>query len=1330
MKQPLRVTSPSLSNLRRNRLAQAISLILAGIFGLQIIEAEAEDAVISAGPAELNQPSQASLEIELQPSYLDIAMQAVRSAPMVFGAPAPITVSTNGGAGITGAGVHDEATVNLAAANSTGVKADGGVIEFNQGEVKSGAISTATAKGQTGLSATNGGEIRGAGITVDMSPKTAASVAINATDMTGALATQGGILTLEDTAILMGGGVSGLNNRGLVSIGGIVDFSGGAISTLSKGSVAVQAMDGGQIVLRNGTTVTTTGNSGTTQASHGLLAQNGGQIVADGIQVTTSGSAASAARADGGSMQLSNSALSVNGAATSTTTTAVIHAQNGGQVSGSGLTLNSAGNYVGGVRAEGAGSQVSLENSSVQVDGAGVVGNPSAAARAMAGASVVIKQSDLLAKGTYGHGVSVEGAGSTALISHSNVTTQGARSTGLNITAGGAADMRNSSVRVEGNVGPAGPGVLVENAGSTLSMSDSDITTTQKSSYGVRALDSAVVDIRGGKVDTAGDYSAGISAAQSSVTATDVTVHTSGNENAMGVVADLGATVTLNGGSVTTTGNGSPVASNLTYAHGLVSRNAGALLVANGTSVHTTGSQSYGAAVDDGGSMILNNLAVKTEGATSRGLYAGIGAAKPGAVSLVGNNISVETLGSNAAGAFVSRKFKDESAELTLNNSSVVTHGALSYALQAESGATLNANHSVVSSDGSGAHGALANSQGTQMNLDQVAISASGDNAHGALVKNGAQLDGSHVQLSASGAQSAALATQAEVGSESRVHIDQGVLNNHSGATVDVSGAASIALEHVLAGGSGQWLNVDRSVTDAGLANLELKSSLVSGSAKTASGSTANLSMRDTSLWQLTGDSNLSSLRNDASLIDFSAPLGGAFKRLTVHDYHGANGTIALNTHLYDDASPSDRVVIDGGKATGSSNLAIRNAGGAGALTTGNGIMVVDAVNGGGTEQGAFRLLNQVKAGPYEYLLYRGSRDDSNADAWYLRSTIEPDDPGWPEKEKPNYRVETSLYSAVPEMALRYSHALLDTLHERVGEERRLSTDPLPTEEVDEYGPSLGWGRVIYQVGEAGGRDEGAASFDYDVNAFQVGLDLYRNEDVDGSLDIAGLSFASGKMYGSVEHGDGRDAGHDRLRAHSLGGYWTHFGPEGWYVDGVLQFSTFDIESDSADDQHLETDGRGITASLEAGYPFEVDDDLFVEPQAQVIVSRIELDDSHDGAADVRFEDVDSLAARLGLRIAQDWFDEDDGGDIRRTTAWIRPSIWHEFKGQPQTEFSSASGYVPFTSDMSGTTGEINLGIDHQVDDNTTFTFSAGYQQGFDDDSSGYEGIIGVKVDF
>ncbi|MGH8486358.1 MAG: autotransporter outer membrane beta-barrel domain-containing protein, partial [Pseudomonas sp.] len=384
------------------------------------------------------------------------------------------------------------------------------------------------------------------------------------------------------------------------------------------------------------------------------------------------------------------------------------------------------------------------------------------------------------------------------------------------------------------------------------------------------------------------------------------------------------------------------------------------------------------------------------------------------------------------------------------------------------------------------------------------------------------------------------------------------------------------------------------------LANISLTSSQVNGAATTAAGSTSNLTMSDTSLWKLTGNSNLSVLHNDNSLIDFSAPTGGSYKTLTVNQYHGNNGTIALNTYLYDDQSPSDKLVIDGGQATGSSNLQIKNAGGPGALTTGNGIQVVDAINGGTSQEQAFRLLSRVKAGPYEYTLHRASLDDSNGQAWYLRSTQDatpvdptpvdptpvdptpvdptpvdptpvdptPVDPAPVDPvpvnptpvaptpkprpaQVPNYRPETSLYSAIPGMTLRYSRMLVDTLHERMGEEVRNDFDPLPAEEQSDYGPSLGWGRLIYGQGDQS-LSNGSA-YDYNQQAFQVGIDLYHGEDTDGSTDQAGISLSAGKVTGDVEHTDGSAAGDAKLRAVGLGAYWTHFGPSGWYLDGVLQ---------------------------------------------------------------------------------------------------------------------------------------------------------------------------------
>jgi autotransporter family porin len=48
---------------------------------------------------------------------------------------------------------------------------------------------------------------------------------------------------------------------------------------------------------------------------------------------------------------------------------------------------------------------------------------------------------------------------------------------------------------------------------------------------------------------------------------------------------------------------------------------------------------------------------------------------------------------------------------------------------------------------------------------------------------------------------------------------------------------------------------------------------------------------------------------------------------------------------------------------------------------------------------------------------------------------------------------------------------------------------------------------------------------------------------------------------------------------------------------------------------------------------------------------------------------VESLIGRLGVRIAKDWETEGVDKSERRTNAWVRPSVWHEFNGQPKTEF-------------------------------------------------------------
>ena len=106
--------------------------------------------------------------------------------------------------------------------------------------------------------------------------------------------------------------------------------------------------------------------------------------------------------------------------------------------------------------------------------------------------------------------------------------------------------------------------------------------------------------------------------------------------------------------------------------------------------------------------------------------------------------------------------------------------------------------------------------------------------------------------------------------------------------------------------------------------------------------------------------------------------------------------------------------------------MQVVNLGGEGDLTTGDGILVVDATAGGTTAANAFALPGPLLAGPYEYQLLRGGAAGSAVDDWFLRSTLDED--------TPSYRLETSLYATLPALALTYGRSLMGTLHERVGD--------------------------------------------------------------------------------------------------------------------------------------------------------------------------------------------------------------------------------------------------------------------------------------------------------
>ena len=177
---------------------------------------------------------------------------------------------------------------------------------------------------------------------------------------------------------------------------------------------------------------------------------------------------------------------------------------------------------------------------------------------------------------------------------------------------------------------------------------------------------------------------------------------------------------------------------------------------------------------------------------------------------------------------------------------------------------------------------------------------------------------------------------------------------------------------------------------------------------------------------------------------------------LTTTSYTGAGGTIAMNTFLGADGSPSDKLVINGGSASGNSLLRITNAGGPGAETVANGIAVVQAINGGTTVPGAFALAGEVRAGAFDYDLFRGGLGGSNPNDWFLRSTfvvgptppeppivVPPEPPILPPEPPPEplppgvYPIigpEIATYGVVQPIARQLGITTLGTLDDRIGD--------------------------------------------------------------------------------------------------------------------------------------------------------------------------------------------------------------------------------------------------------------------------------------------------------
>ncbi|WP_170125130.1 autotransporter outer membrane beta-barrel domain-containing protein [Pseudaminobacter salicylatoxidans] len=1135
----------------------------------------------------------------------------------------------------------------------------------------------------------------------------------------GMYATGSGRITLIGTPLdgatisTYGAGGHGLN----ANDGGLITGSYTFIYTNGAGAYGIGAVGTGSSVTLTDSAVNTALDN-----AHGAYAASGGMINLTGTDVTTSGAGASAAFADArGSIILNN------------------------------LNTFSYGDNAPGVVASGVVSNLTLNNTYVTI-----YGNSSAGLFATGGGTATINGGAIATGDYYGGtvianspGMLARGLGSNIQVNNgASSATYGANSPGVWAHAGGRIDFSGYGIFT---YQPNSPGAVASGSGSTVTLTDTINRTSGPSSAGVLVNSAGTVIVTGSEVTTGyrvtgsnppvlqfpnaqiglEAHGADVVGAGSRLQAENARITTNG-AGAIGVRVSQGA-ASITGGTITTNGTDTVAVGG---ADGVRATGAGSSITLSGTSVTTTNINAIGAHAMAGGAIAATDMTVATQGQNSHGVQA-----QDAGSAIVLTRAAITTAGAAATGI---RASNTGGAQVT--GGSVATTGNAAHGIAAINGGTLTTSGTAVAVSGGGAAAVyLAGSVPGTVSVTGGSLSAT--NGAIVLARGGTgtvSINGGTAITSAvvNGRLLLAQVTEDAVGTPSNLKLNiAGMPSVIGDIVVDPS-----TLTYNL--GNSNWTGNLVLTGPGNTASANLSASQWTGDLLADAGNTANVALAQGSLWtglarngtnaaidassawNVTGDSNAAGTMTNAGLIQFLAR-PGAYSTLAVGSYTGSAGSrIGFNTYLGADNSPSNLLVINGGPASGTTSMLVNNTGGPGAQTVADGIRLVQVTDGGTTTTDAFTLGQRVAAGAYEYELFRGGSTDPND--WFLRSHLidtltNPTTPSGP--DIPLYRPEVPLYAPIPAVARQIGLSTLGTLHERVGEEENLRGLPEPRAFANGV-----WGRVFGE--RVSNRWNGTvdASATGNLVGFQTGFDILRRTTDSGHRDHAGVYVAysdynSPSVRGFAQGMQNLEVGRLLMNGPSVGAYWTHFGPSGWYLDAVFQGSWYDAKATSLYGAGISINATGYTASLEAGYPihFGEGNAWLIEPQAQIVYQSVSVDRSQDQYSSVDWNADTAWTGRLGARLQ--YTGRDERGALWQPYAQV--NLWHVFSGTDSAFFGQ---YSPAIETRFGDTAlEVGGGISARVKQNMSLYGQASYRWSLDGGSSRQNataGTFGIRVNW
>ncbi len=248
----------------------------------------------------------------------------------------------------------------------------------------------------------------------------------------------------------------------------------------------------------------------------------------------------------------------------------------------------------------------------------------------------------------------------------------------------------------------------------------------------------------------------------------------------------------------------------------------------------------------------------------------------------------------------------------------------------------------------------------------------------------------------------------------------------------------------------------------------------------------------------------------------------------------------------------------------------------------------------------------------------------------------------------------------------------MNSLNKRMGELRN---------STGEHGV---WSRVY------AGKIENGSQYDNEYQSYQVGYDKKYLVD-NGTVFVGALvSYTDGETNYKLGSGENYSVG--------VGVYATWLNNDGQFADVILKQSRlhnkFDVTSKDGDkSQHGDYNNWGTSLSGQYGKRFDLNEKFFVEPSMELTLGRVDSAD-YTTSADVKVhqDSMYSLVGNVGIAVGYKFSDK---GNI-----YARASFVKEFQGDIDSEFYKDNSTEKVSEDLSDTWAEFGVGANYRFTEN------------------------------